>query len=173
MGKSGMHQPIVNNPVAELPIDLAELVTTMSGVSPVLSMPHSRGIGKKCFIQAESKSNGFVIEFFTEMVVPDTPSDPSVGYRSDDIRQFRGVLLTHYNQDEVRDGYYLNQGEIVPYDEFVERYVNTSEMRVRLDRIMERMEEGIQVSDGFLDSANSVWENRDPGSKSLDFSVLH
>jgi len=175
MAKPGMHQIAKGDPKNrnELPISLKELVDTMAGIKPVHSIPHNRGIGKKCFIQAESKSKHFVIEFFSELVVSDKPSDPSMGYAANDVSQYRGVMMTSYEPQADHDGYHHNYGEIIPYDEFVERYVHSSELRVRLDRIMEMMEDSVQVNDNFLESANNFWENRDPGTKSISFNVLH
>lgn len=170
MGKTEMTIETIKN--SELPININDLITTMASVKPVMSFPHRRGIGKKCYIQVESKTDNFVIEFFTEALVPETPANRLTGYDSDDVKQYRGVMMTIYEEADA-DGYHPNYGEIISYDDFVTQYVTTSEMRIRLDRIMESMDDYVDVNDEFLETANNFWENRDIGTGSLFTGVLH
>lgn len=167
-----MHQAIDTLQVPDLPFDLDKLISSMSGAKPFISLPNSRGIGKKCCIQAEIEDKQVIIEFFSELLLEEEPSDPTLGYRNSDIKKTRGVMLATYEATPNKDGYHPNYGEIMDYDDFVNKYVHTNQMKIRLDRIMDAMDNSVEVNETFLDSANVYWESKDLDAP-FKLTVLH
>lgn len=174
MEKPEMHPTVDKTPKSndEFPLDLKEMAKKMAGVRPVVSNPH-KGMGRKYFIQADSKSSRTIVELFTERLIPSRPSNLNTGYDLNDVEHFRGVMITSYEKSADKDGYHRNCGKIIPYDEFINRYVTDEHTRIILDRIMETMDECNPVDDNFLEGANSFWENREVGLKYLYKNRLH
>lgn len=169
--KPGMHQIVETRQV-----DFDAIIAKMAGVQPQTTLP-SRGWGKKVYLKATLKrKDGTLVEvqFFSELVFPGCPANREVGYTRDDADNFTGVQILDYSHQEPDDdGVRKSQGEIMAYEDFVDRYLTRdSASHVSLSRMMEGMAEKVQVSEKSLERINSAWENRDPGSPHLYKATL-
>lgn len=148
-------------------IDIDAIIKLIQSTQPQVSSPN-KGIGKKCFIPVRDQSRDIVVEFFSESVVNEKPSNPEIGYVEDDVSTFRGVSI--YVPGERKGA---SSGEVMPFDDFVEQYVKKDATKIALSRIMDSMEQSLIINEVFLEQANDLWSERDTGSKSTYKITYH
>ena len=168
--KPGMHQPVNDKDV-----DFDAVIAKMASIKPRASFP-TVGWGKRYFIDATVKKkktgNRIAVEVFAELTFGKTPTDESLGYTKDEVTMSYGVSVINYAHEPDEEGHLRAEGEIMEYQDFLNRYIVNEETRVTLERIMKTMTDLMTVSDSMLDRVNNAWGNRDPGEREL-FSIQY
>lgn len=165
----GMHQIVENKHV-----NFDAIVAKMAGVQPMTTFP-MMGWGKKSFIRATLQRKTGVkveIEFFTELTFPSVPPNQDIGYVPEDSTLYQGVQILDFEKTTDTDGYRPNQGEIMAYTDFADRYIHETSTRITLDRLMEDMADLLVVNEQSIERINNAWCNRDPGNQEL-YSVQY
>ena len=123
------------------------------------------GIGRKLAFSFANKDAGWVIEFFSEFIVSDSPKD-RLGYEIEDVQFFDGVSFL---QSVIVDGEKTEciDGQVFPYVDFCDQYLSDCKMRVYLDTKLEEMKEMLEPSESYLGQITDVWNEREPGARSI------
>lgn len=155
-----MHEP-GNKLVPAL--DFEAIVKAMSDATPLVSSPN-KGIGKKSYIPVQAIKQKLLIEFFSESVVSARPSNLEIGYSLSDVTSFAGVSIFDISTDPKSKKFC---GEVIPFEIFLRDYVTDGKTKWALERCMEAMEENTVPDESFLEKINSLWGDREIGSRTI------
>lgn len=146
-------------------LDLKSVAEKISGAKPLSSAPN-RGIGKKSYVPVQATKEEILIEFFCESVVNSRPSNLEIGYDYKDVTSFSGVSIFDINVDAETKARCF-QGEVIPFTDFIRDYVEDDRVRWTLEKCMDVMREETKPDDSFLEKVNSLWGERDVGSRHI------
>lgn len=142
-------------------LNFSEIAKVLSQSQATMSSPN-RGIGKKCYVQITSeKEDTPVVEFFSEASVFSRPQNPETGYRASEVDLFHGVTI-HFpiGHGDPKQ----TCGTVIPFEQFLNEYISDGTTRIIMERVMDSMIQNSEVSDGFLDQVNEVWNGSGPSS---------
>ena len=160
--RPGMHQSVEDSSM-----NYNEVMLKITAATPKLSDP-MMGLGKKCYVRATLKKEGrkIVVDLFTESSFGPHPASVELGYTKDEANRYRGVCVTEY--ETPSDGPHgMAQGELMDYEDFAAQHIDDNIVRIKMDRVMDDMDEATVVTDRMVDIINNIWENRDPGKKDI------
>lgn len=129
-----------------------------------------RGVGKRCYVTVTMKDRSLGIEFYVENVIEEKPGDPAFGFTPEDLTLFRGVAI--YDIDDEH-GERRTYGDIIPFDDFVKKYIKDEKNRLLIVGCMSRLEEEAMVKEAFFDRINNIWKERDIHFQELYSKRLH
>lgn len=135
-----------------------------------------RGLGKKASIPLMFEFGGRLAQFFCEAAVLESkPEDPAIGYTTDDVYFFTGVLVFDRAAaitDDMPEQEAPNlSGEVLEFENFLAKYVDDPIIRVFLSRKMEELKEAASLNEEAIQNVNSMYMNREVGEKIVDLKV--
>lgn len=106
----------------------------------------------------------YIIEVFAECCLSSSPIDPDVGYTDDDVIVTSGIQEQVYLEYGERG---VSSGQIMTVDEFVTKHNLSTISEVILTRLLDDVEEKIDIPDELLDRYSSQWNNREIGETTI------
>lgn len=149
--------------------DFRGLGKVLMEAKPQIGAP-VRGVGKRSYVTITMKDRNLGIEFYVENVIEEKPGDPAFGFTPEDLNLFRGVAIYDID-DEHKDR--RTYGEVIPFDTFLEKYIEDERNRILIVGCMSRLEEEAGVKDTFFERINNIWKERDIHSQELYSKRLH
>ncbi len=119
------------------------------------------GLGKRKYIQVKLDNRHVAFEFFAESIISSAPGNIGVGYEESDVTQQHGVIkydITNRAKN-INDRQFV--GDFIEFNDFLDEYISGTGIRCSLERYMETLIEGSQLSDNFFNNMNKLWNDRE------------
>jgi len=112
----------------------------------------------------------WAFEFIVEYIMAKKPQDENQGFTMDDFtrRDLVAVSLILEEKDGLPKRY---RGEIMPLRKFYESFQTDRVSQIRIDRIMDMMDQMVRPSDNFFMKINEVWINRIAGENPFQRTI--
>jgi len=161
-----MSEPIDSNSKSLIKsLDLKAIAKKISSTQPLSSAPNM-GIGKKSYIPIQSHQQEIIIEFFCESVVNSRPANIDFGYDYKDVTSFAGVSIFDINVDAETKARCF-QGEVIPIEDFLRDHVEDDRVKWMIEKSMDVMREETKPDESFLEKVNTLWGEREVGSRHI------
>ena len=147
-------------------LDFNDIIEQLNSMEPVLGNPVCGwGMRASKSVQAMHKKEKLQIEFMVEKQLPNVPSVPDIGYQEDDLMVNCRVAYYKPFDTESDSKKYPPYGEVLSYEEFVEKFVQEDAERLALGVVMDELDEFSRIDEDLLFSAtltlmeSSVYED--------------
>lgn len=149
----------------------ALLAAELERTKPLVSIPEveagTRIVGPTK-LHVEDQIWGF--EFIVEYIMAKAPKDENQGFTMDDFTR-RDLVAVSQILDEPEGKPKRYRGEIMTLEHFYKEFETDRVSQLRIDRMMDVMDQMVRPSDNFFMKINEVWINRIAGENPFQRTI--
>ncbi len=112
----------------------------------------------------------WAFEFIVEYIMAKNPQDENQGFTIDDFTR-RDLVAVSRILDEAEGKPKRYQGEIMRLQRFYEEFQTDQISQIKIDRVMDMMDQMVRPSENFFMKINEVWINRIAGENPFQRTI--